>query len=248
MNEHMQLGVAFASPGSRIDQMIMTVNVNRSIKMRESWPQAALLPTTGRHYDDATGIALRAADSSIIQYFGGGITLILRLNATPPGRSSSAGTAVSPASMARYKRRCGEVTRWQSDRGHGFIRDSVTGESFWFSPTQFVYSDSTENLAIGTKLAFAAVGTTKGKKSRRAAGILVVGEKADGRLIRRVQVGKRHGWVRVEGEQGNYHLVYVPWRELTGCKVGDILTFTVAANDKGAFASRVERLAEDVAA
>jgi hypothetical protein len=248
MNGHTRLGVAFASPDSHADQMFVTVNVSRSIKIGESWLRADQLSAIGGHDDDTAGAVLRTADSLIVQNFGGQITLVLRLSATGSGGSSSAGVAASPASMARCKRRCGAVTNWQPDRAHGFIRDSVTGESFWFSPRQFVYADSAECLAIGTKLAFVATGTAKGRKNRRAGGILVVGEKADGRLISCHPAGKPCGWVRVEGDQGNHPLVYVPRRELSGCKVGDILTFAVAANDKGAFARRVERLAADEAA
>jgi hypothetical protein len=61
-------------------------------------------------------------------------------------------------------------------------------------------------------------------------------------------VGKTYGWVRVEDDQGHRQLVYVPERELSGCKVGDILGFTVGANDRGAFAKCVEPVVEDEAA
>jgi len=77
--------------------------------------------------------------------------------------------------------------------------------------------------------------------------ILVMGEQADGPLVAQ-PTNKPYGWIRVEDEQGNRHLVYVPQRELSGRKVGDILGFTVSANDKGAFACHVEPITEDEAA
>jgi hypothetical protein len=52
--------------------------------------------------------------------------------------------------------------------------------------------------------------------------------------------------VRHENELGNRHPVYVPIRELVGRKVGDILSFTVNPNERGAFAERVELLEADV--
>lgn len=238
MNGHMQLRVAFISPDSHAKRTIAVVNEDRSIKIKKSRLPAACL---------TFGIAFDAADNVVIQYLGDGIGLAFQLGAIPVGQTSSAGAGVSAARTAGCKRHRGEVTCWQPDRGYGFICDTATGESFWFSPERLVYSDSAENLAVGTKVAFVAVGAAKGRKSRQAGAILVVGERADGLLVSQ-PTGRPHGWVRVEGEQGNRQLVYVPRRELSGCKVGDILTFTVAANDKGSFASRVERLAEDEAA
>ncbi|MBF9128001.1 hypothetical protein I0C86_03180 [Plantactinospora sp. S1510] len=43
------------------------------------------------------------------------------------------------------------------------------------------------------------------------------------------------------------HLVYVPVSELAGYRVGDILGFTVQANDKGAFAQQVEQVEDEAA-
>ncbi len=170
-----------------------------------------------------------------------------RLSVVPAGQIHPAGAPVSAAGTAGQERHCGEVTCWQPDRGFGFVRDTGTGESFWFAPKRFVYPDSVDNLSLGAELAFVAVGTAEGKKSRQAGAILVVGEQADGPLVSQ-PAGKPYGWVRVEDEQGNRQLVYVPQRELSGRKVGDILGFTVSTNDKGAFASRVEPIVEDEAA
>jgi len=57
--------------------------------------------------------------------------------------------------------------------------------------------------------------------------------------------GRTYGWVRVEDGAGNRHLVYVPANEVAGHKVGDILGFTVSANDKGACARQVEQVEDD---
>ena len=173
-----------------------------------------------------------------------------RLSVVPASQTPPASVApLSPAATAGFDRHCGEVTCWQPDKGkgYGFIRDTHSGESFWFSPKRLVYPDSADTLAVGDKLAFAVAGTTEGKKSREAGAILVVGEQADGPLVSQ-PAGKTYGWVRVEDEEGNRQLVYVPQRELAGCKVGDILGFTVSASDKGAFASRAEPITEDEAA
>jgi class 3 adenylate cyclase len=173
-----------------------------------------------------------------------------RLSVVPATQTPSASAAPpSPAGAAAFDRHCGEVTCWQPDKGkgYGFVRDTATGESFWFSPQRLVYPDSADSLAVGDKLAFVAVGVAEGKKSRQAGAILVIGEQADGPLVSQ-PAGRPYGWVRVEDDQGNRQLLYVPQRELSGCKVGDILGFTVSAGDRGAFASKVEPLAEDEAA
>jgi hypothetical protein len=74
-----------------------------------------------------------------------------------------------------------------------------------------------------------------------------VGEPADGPLVS-LPADKPNGWIRVEDELGHRHLVYVPLRELDGRKVGDILGFTVNANEKGAYAEHVEPINDDQAA
>jgi hypothetical protein len=77
--------------------------------------------------------------------------------------------------------------------------------------------------------------------------VLLVGEPADGALVS-LPADKPHGWIRVGDELGNNQLVYVPIRELSGRKVGDILGFTVNANEKGAYAEQVELIENDEAA
>ena len=173
-----------------------------------------------------------------------------RLSAVPASQTPSA-TAPPQRTVvtAGFERHCGEVTCWRPDKGkgYGFVRDTATGESFWFSPQRLVYEDSAEKLAVGDTLAFVALGAAEGKKSREAGAILVVGEQVDGPLVSQ-PAGKTYGWVRVEDDQGHRQLVYVPERELSGCKVGDILGFIVGASDRGAFAKCVEPVFEDEAA
>ena len=170
-----------------------------------------------------------------------------RLSVTSVGQIHPVGPPLNAAGVAGQERHRGEVTCWQPERGFGFVRNTATGESFWFSPKRFVYSDTADKLSLGDELVFVAVGAAESKKSRQAGAILVVGEQADGPLVSQ-PAGKPYGWVRVEDDQGNRQLVYVPQRELSGRKVGDILGFTVSANDKGALASHVEPITDDEAA
>jgi class 3 adenylate cyclase/cold shock CspA family protein len=169
-----------------------------------------------------------------------------RLRPVSSGRTPAADAASSSAPRT-VERHSGEVTCWRPDKGFGFIRDTHSGESFWFCPRRLVYPDSAENLALGMDVAFVAVGTADGKRSREAGAILVVGEQADGPLVS-LPADRPYGWVRVEDDEGNHHLVYVPVREMSGCKVGDILGFMVGATDKGAFAEQVEPIVGDEAA
>lgn len=144
----------------------------------------------------------------------------------------------------RQERHHGAVTNWNPDKGYGFIRDPRTGEDFHFTLKLLAYSDDADKLAPHKEVAFVALEAKGDGKRRQAAGVLVVGEPADGPLVA-LPAGKPHGWVRVEDELGNRHLVYVPIRELVGRKVGDILSFTVNANERGAFAERVELVEDD---
>lgn len=168
----------------------------------------------------------------------------LRPAPTDRGNAGDAHPASAPGAMERHT---GEITCWRPEKGFGFIRDKLTGESFWFSPKRLVYPDSADNLELSTSVAFVAVGTADGNRSRQAGAILVIGEQADGPLVS-IPAGKSYGWIRVEDEQSNRHLVYVPQRELSGCKIRDILGFTVAANDRGAYAMQTEPIADDAAA
>jgi hypothetical protein len=106
-----------------------------------------------------------------------------RLSAASVGQIHPAGPPLSAAGTAGQERHCGAVTCWKPDRRFGFVRDTGTGESFWFSPKRFVYPDSVDNLSVGAELAFVAVGTAEGKKSRQAGAILLAREQADGPLV-----------------------------------------------------------------
>ncbi len=169
-----------------------------------------------------------------------------RLRPASAGRTQLVHEAppVLPSTVERHR---GEVTCWRPDKGFGFICDASSGESFWFAPKRLVYTDNAESLAPGAEVAFVAVGMAEGRKCRQAGAILVVGEQADGPLVS-LPIGRPYGWIRVEDEQGNRHLVYVPQRELSGYKVGDILGFTVGANDRGSYAGQVEPIVGDQAA
>jgi class 3 adenylate cyclase/cold shock CspA family protein len=169
-----------------------------------------------------------------------------RLRPVSSGRTPAEDAASSspPRTVERHR---GEVTCWRPEKAFGFIREARSGESFWFCPKRFVYPDNAENLAVGMDVAFVATGAADGKRSREAGAILVVGEQADGPLVS-LPTDRPYGWVRVEDEEGNRHLVYVPQRELYGCKVGDILGFTVGASDRGASAEEVEPIVGDEAA
>jgi len=171
-----------------------------------------------------------------------------RLRPVPTARTQAAATAATntPRTGGNERHR-GQVTCWRPDRGFGFVRDTLTGEDFWFCPKRFVFEDSADNVAVGADVAFVAVGAAEGGKSRQAGAILVVGEQADGPLVS-LRPDKSCGWIRVDDEQGNRHLVYVPQRELAGRRVGDILGFTAAANTKGAYAEQVEPIVDDQAA
>ncbi len=139
------------------------------------------------------------------------------------------------------------MTSWWPEQGFGFARDPLTGEDFHFTRKLLVYPDDAEKLAPGKEVAFVAVGTADGRRRRQAGALLVVGEPADGPLVA-LPADRPYGWIRVEDEPGHSHLVFVPIRELTGRKVGDVLGFTVSVNDKGALAQQVELVEDDKAA
>jgi hypothetical protein len=85
-------------------------------------------------------------------------------------------------------------------------------------------------------------------RERRADAVLVVGECYEGALVS-LPPGQSYGWLRLLDPLGNSHLVY--WRvnnNSEGYKVGDILRFRVAANDKGAYAEDASRAEKDEAA
>lgn len=156
-------------------------------------------------------------------------------------RSSEASAGGPPRGMERHR---GDITTWRPDRDFGFVRDPISGEDFHFTRRHLVYSDDVAKLSPGREVAFVAVGSLDGSKRRQAGAVLVSGEPADGPLVSQ-PVGKPYGWVRVEDDHGNRHLVYVPAAELQGHRVGEILGFTVEVNDRGAYARAIEQVQDD---
>ncbi len=166
---------------------------------------------------------------------------------TGPARSQKPPADLPIPKPARTERHRGAVTNWRPEQGFGFVRDPLTGEDFFFTRKHLVYPDDAEKLAPGKEVAFVAIGTADSGRRRQAGALLVAGEPADGPLVA-LPADRPYGWIKVEDEPGHSHLVFVPIRELTGRKVGDILGFTVNANDKGAFAQQVELVEDDKAA
>jgi hypothetical protein len=123
----------------------------------------------------------------------------------------------------------------------------LTSEDFHFSSKFLVYPDDAPKLAPGQAVTFIASGVAEGGRRRSARAVLVVGEPADGRLVS-LPVGRPYGWIKVEDDGGDRHLVYAPVTELAGYKIGDALSFIVGGNDRGACAQNVELLDADQAA
>jgi class 3 adenylate cyclase len=144
------------------------------------------------------------------------------------------------------ERRVGEVTFWDADRDMGFARDSQSGEDFHFSSRLLVYRDDIAKLAKARQVVFVSVGEADGRRKRQAAALLLVGEPAEGQLVS-MPANKPYGWIRVQDVPGNRHPVYAPIAELRGHKVGDVLSFIVDANEKGAIARRVESALDESA-
>jgi hypothetical protein len=146
------------------------------------------------------------------------------------------------------ERRRGEVTFWIDDT-YCLICDLDTSENFYFSRNMLIYPQAIEKVRkTGTKVAFTAHGAPDSNKKRRAAGVLVIGEYYKGVLVS-LPPGRPHGWLRLQDPLGNPHLVYLRVNSNPGgYKVGDTLSFRVAANAKGAYAEDVTRAEKDEAA
>jgi class 3 adenylate cyclase len=155
----------------------------------------------------------------------------------PTPRNAEPGRALA-------ERHHGELTFWDADRDVGFV-ESTTGESFFLSTRQLVFRDDAAKLAVGTEVAFIATGEVSGKRKRCAGAVLLVGELAEGHLVS-LPHGKAHGWIRVVDVPGNRQLIFAPIAELDGCTVGDLLSFKVEANDRGAIARDVAKALEEV--
>jgi class 3 adenylate cyclase/cold shock CspA family protein len=148
---------------------------------------------------------------------------------------------------ALEERHAGQVTCWKPDAHFGFVRDSRTGEDFYFRASHMVYpEDAAETLAVGAKAAFVASGSADSDRKRSAVGILLVGEYAEGTL--KLPEGKAHGWLRVQDDLGNPHHIFTPRSAVQRFAPGTLLSFKVEANEKGGLAEKIELPEEEAAA
>lgn len=137
------------------------------------------------------------------------------------------------------ERHAGEVTCWKPESNFGFVRDTRTGEDFYFRAAHMVYpEDAAESLKVGARVVFVASGRPESNRKRWAVGLLVVGDYAEGTL--KLPDGKAHGWLRVQDELGNAHHVFTPRSAVSKFAAGTLLSFRVAANEKGGFAEEIE--------
>jgi class 3 adenylate cyclase/cold shock CspA family protein len=172
-----------------------------------------------------------------------------RMRPVPAGGSGQ-GSPVRPAPTGTRtieERHVGEVTCWKPEAGFGFARDSHTGEDFYFRAGHMVYpEDAGESLTVGAQVAFVASGQGDGGKKRQAVGILLVGDYAEGTL--KLPEGKAHGWLSVRDGAGNSHHVFTSRSAVQDFTPGTLLSFKVAANEKGGLAREIELPSEEAAA
>ena len=166
-------------------------------------------------------------------------------------RLAAVSTVRQPATALQNgngERRRGEVKFWIDDT-YCLICDLDTGEDFFFSRNMLIYPQAIQKVRkAGTKVAFTAHGAPDGNKKRRAAAVLVAGEYYKGVLVS-LPPGRPHGWLRLQDPLGNPHLVYLLVNSnAEGYKIGDTLSFRVAANGQGAYAEDVARAEKDEAA
>ncbi|MDX3313357.1 adenylate/guanylate cyclase domain-containing protein [Streptomyces sp. NPDC054884] len=148
---------------------------------------------------------------------------------------------------ALEERHSGEVTCWKPDANFGFVRDSRSGEDFYFRAGHLVYpEDAGESLRVGSRIVFVATGRVDGERTRHAVGILLVDDYAEGTL--KLPEGKAHGWLRVQDRLGNSHHVFTPRSAVQRFAPGTLLSFKVAANEKGGLAEEIEEPVEEDAA
>jgi class 3 adenylate cyclase/cold shock CspA family protein len=164
-----------------------------------------------------------------------------------PGQSPD-GTA-STARNGREERRHGKVKCWFQDRGFGFVLDDQTGEEFHFTGNALVYPEDLQGISDGdVQVAFVAQGAPAPGKRRRAGSILLIGHDAEGVLVS-LPPARPYGWIRVQDALGSSHLVYLYVNDNPlGYKVGDLLSFRVAAGEKGTYAADVTRVDGEAAA
>jgi hypothetical protein len=163
------------------------------------------------------------------------------------GTQDRRGGAQDKRQGALEERHSGEVTCWKPDAGFGFVRDSRSGEDFYFRADHLVYpEDAGESLRVGSRIVFVATGRVDGERTRHAVGILLVDDYAEGTL--KLPEGKAHGWLRVQDRLGNRHHVFTPRAAVQRFAPGTLLSFKVAANEKGGLAEEIEEPAEEDAA
>jgi len=146
---------------------------------------------------------------------------------------------------AKEDRRRGVVKFWNGEKHFGRIADPRTGEEFHTHRKLFVYPEDTdEGLKEGTEVVFVALDSSP---RRLAAAVLVVGNDAEGKVVS-VREDQGHAWLRVFDMCGNSGPVYL---RLTPqgptYKLGEMLSFCVAATDRGAMAVDVSREEDEAA-
>jgi cold shock CspA family protein len=162
-------------------------------------------------------------------------------------RVAAHGRSVGKGQNTLEERHAGEVTCWKPEANFGFVRDPRSGEDFYFRASHMVYpEDARESLDTGTQLVFVASGSTDRERKRHAVGILVVGDYAEGTL--KLPEGKAHGWLRVQDQSGNSHHIFTPRPAVQSFSPGMLLSFKVAANEKGGLAEEVETPQDEEAA
>lgn len=161
--------------------------------------------------------------------------------------TSTPATIPAPRRGGLEERHTGEVTCWKPEAKYGFVRDSGSGEDFYFRASHLVYpEDAPETLRVGCRVAFVASGQKDGDTRRHAVGILMVGDYAEGTL--KLPEGKAHGWLLVRDTLGNSHHVFTPRSAVAAFSSGQLLSFKVAANEKGGIAEEIEKPTDEMAA
>lgn len=148
------------------------------------------------------------------------------------------------ATTAKQERCVGRVKVWYQDRGFGFVT-GPSGEEFYFNRKLMVFPDEdARKLAKNVELAFVALPSST-EKNRRAGGVLLVGEYADG-VLTALPTSKPYGWITVKDEEGNRHPVYMALTVQTRkFAKGTELSFKVSASPHGAAAQDVELVSDD---
>jgi hypothetical protein len=162
-----------------------------------------------------------------------GTAITDRLHSTSAATRRPPATSPSTTDVAtRPDRRSGQITHWNQEKNCGVVHDPQTGEDFYTSTRLMVYAEDAAKMSTDRDVVFIATGTAEGTRKRQAAALLLVGEPAEGPLVSRPP-NKTYGWIRVEDMAGNRHLIYVGATHLSDYRVGEMLSFTVSANNRG---------------